>query len=102
MKLWSSSWTDGGRIPPHFAAGRFHDTAGVTYTYRARGVRDGLWFLTSGAVYLDGADFAFILTRKGRLLTREELLRGLRTLPTRMAKQGESGVMGPATDPDGA
>ena len=36
------------------------DTAGVTYTYRARGVRDGLWFLTSGAVYLDGADFTFI------------------------------------------
>lgn len=35
------------------------DTAGVTYSYRARGLRDGLWFLTSGAVYLDGADFVF-------------------------------------------
>lgn len=32
MKLWSNSWADGGRIPPHFAAGRFHDTAGVTFS----------------------------------------------------------------------
>ncbi len=46
--------TDASVVP--FVTG---DTAGVTYTYRAKGVRSGEWFLTSGAVYLDGADLAF-------------------------------------------
>ena len=32
MKLWSDSWTDGEAIPARYAAGRFDDAGGVTFS----------------------------------------------------------------------